>query len=268
MNARFWVAQLSLAMFMTVAVLADTGIAAAADGPPVKNRREKTASSRNAKKPASAAKRQAANEETSSDVQPADPQSTDDAEPAQLETATFGMGCFWCGEAVFQQLKGVRSVASGYSGGTVNNPSYEQVCSGLTGHAEVVQIEFDPKVITFDELLEVFWQTHDPTTLNRQGADLGTQYRSAIFYHNDKQQELAEHYKGELEAEHAFRKPIVTEITEFSTFYRAEDYHQNYYNTHRKDGYCSAIIRPKIAKVKKVFHDKLKDPPQKQKRGS
>lgn len=270
MNLRSLVPQLSWAMFMAFAVvLADTGIAAAADAPPAKTRREKSASNRKATKPAATAKREPAGDEAASDAQAADAPAKDAAEEsAELETATFGMGCFWCGEAVFQQLKGVRSVTSGYTGGAVKDPSYEQVCSGLTGHAEVVQLEFDPKVISFDELLEVFWQTHDPTTPNRQGADIGTQYRSAIFYHNDKQKELAEHYKSELEAEHAFRKPIVTEITELSAFYPAEEYHQNYYNTHRKDGYCSAIIRPKVAKVKKVFHDKLKDAPQKQKRGS
>jgi peptide-methionine (S)-S-oxide reductase len=180
-------------------------------------------------------------------------------DPADLEKATFGAGCFWCSEAVFQQLKGVRSVASGYSGGVAKNPTYELVCTGATGHAEVIQVTFDPKVISYDELLEVFWQTHDPTTLNQQGADIGTQYRSVIFYHAADQKKLAEHYKKQLEAEHAFRKPIVTEISKFTEFYPAEAYHQNYYNLHRGEGYCSAIIRPKVAKVKKVFKDKLNE---------
>lgn len=270
MNARSLLAPLSLAILITLAVVvAEVGPAAAADAPSAKTRRGKTVAGRNDKKTTATSKRQPAGDEAASSAQSADAPVEDAAgEPAELESATFGMGCFWCGEAVFQQLKGVRSVTSGYTGGVVKDPSYEQVCSGLTGHAEVVQIDFDPNVISFDELLEVFWQTHDPTTPNRQGADIGTQYRSAIFYQNDKQKELAEHYKSELEAEHAFRKPIVTEITELSAFYPAEEYHQNYYNTHRKDGYCSAIIRPKIAKVKKVFHDKLKDAPKNQKRGS
>ncbi|HVA49450.1 MAG TPA: peptide-methionine (S)-S-oxide reductase MsrA [Pirellulales bacterium] len=188
--------------------------------------------------------------------------STDERSPG-LEKATFGAGCFWCSEAVFQQLKGVRSVVSGYSGGIFPHPTYQQVCSGQTGHAEVIQIAYDPEVISYPELLEVFWQTHDPTTLNRQGADEGTQYRSVILYHNPRQQELAEHYKKKLQEEHAFRKPIVTEITKFSEFYPAEDYHQNYYNLHREQGYCSAVIRPKVVKVKKVFHEKLKEPAKK-----
>ena len=186
--------------------------------------------------------------------------SADDARTGELEKATFGSGCFWCSEAVFQQLKGVRSVVSGYSGGILPNPTYQQVCTGQTGHAEVIQATFDPKVVTYPELLEVFWQTHDPTTLNRQGPDEGTQYRSVIFYHSQKQKELAEHYKKKLDEEHAFRKPIVTEISEFSEFYPAEDYHQNYYNEHKGEGYCMAVIRPKVSKVKKVFHEKLKEP--------
>lgn len=177
-----------------------------------------------------------------------------------LEKATFGSGCFWCSEAVFQQLKGVRSVVSGYSGGVTENPTYQQVCTGQTGHAEVIQVTFDPKEITYPELLEVFWQTHDPTTLNRQGNDEGTQYRSVIFYHTPQQKELAEHYKKELETEHVFHKPIVTEITEFSEFYPAEQYHQNYYNQNKSQGYCMAVIRPKLSKMKKVFHERLKDP--------
>ncbi|HJT33735.1 MAG TPA: peptide-methionine (S)-S-oxide reductase MsrA [Pirellulales bacterium] len=189
-----------------------------------------------------------------------------DAEPAELEKATFAGGCFWCTEAVFERLKGVHDVVSGYSGGEVKNPTYEQVCSGQTGHAEAIQISYDPKVIAYDELLEVFWKTHDPTTLNQQGADFGTQYRSAIFYHNEEQKNLAEQYKKQLDAEHAFRKPIVTEITKFSAFYPAEPYHQDYFETHKSQAYCRAVINPKVQKLNKVFHDKLKDPPAKRSR--
>jgi len=181
------------------------------------------------------------------------------AQPQEgLEQATFAAGCFWCSEAVFKQLKGIKSVVSGYSGGRVKNPSYEQVFTGFTGHAESVQITFDPKVISYTDLLEVFWQTHDPTTLNRQGVDVGTQYRSAIFYHTDEQKRLAEEYKQKLNAAHAFDNPVVTEITEFSEFFPAENYHQNYYQHHSSKPYCREVIRPKINKVKKVFHDKLK----------
>lgn len=186
-----------------------------------------------------------------------------DAEPAELEKATFAGGCFWCTEAVFERLKGVHDVVSGYSGGEVKDPTYEQVCTGLTGHAEAVQISYDPKVITYDDLLEVFWKTHDPTTLNQQGADFGTQYRSAVFYHNEEQKNLAEQYKKQLSAEHAFRKPIVTEITKFSVFYPAEPYHQDYFESHKSQAYCRAVINPKVQKLNKVFHDKLKDPPTK-----
>lgn len=186
------------------------------------------------------------------------PSAGNEAKPASLEKATFGSGCFWCSEAVFQQLKGVQSVVSGYSGGIVQKPTYQQVCSGQTGHAEVIQVSYDPAVISYPELLEVFWQTHDPTTLNRQGNDVGPQYRSVIFYHTPEQQEQAEHFKKKLDEEHAFRKPIVTEITPFAEFYAAEDYHQDYYNQHKGQDYCMAIIRPKVSKVKKVFHDKLK----------
>lgn len=184
---------------------------------------------------------------------------TGESHPAKLEKATFGGGCFWCSEAVFQQLKGVHAVVSGYSGGIVEKPTYEQVCTGQTGHAEVIQVSYDPSAITYPELLEVFWQTHDPTTLNQQGNDIGTQYRSVVFYHTPEQKQQAEHYKQKLDQEHAFRRPIVTEITAFSEFYPAEDYHQNYYNQHKGQGYCTAVIRPKVSKVKKVFHDKLKD---------
>lgn len=174
------------------------------------------------------------------------------------ETATFGAGCFWCVEAVFQEMKGVIKVTSGYSGGTVKNPGYKEVCTGLTGHAEVCQIEFDPKQVSFKELLEAFWQTHDPTTLNRQGNDAGTQYRSVIFYHNETQKQLAEKYKEELNKSGAFDKPIVTVIDPFTIFYPAEDYHQNYFNQNGDAPYCQYVIKPKVDKFRKVFHDKLK----------
>lgn len=175
-----------------------------------------------------------------------------------LDTATLGSGCFWCTEAIFQDLKGVKSVVSGYSGGHVENPSYQQVTTGRTGHAEVTQIVYDPAVISFDELLEIFWQTHDPTTLNRQGNDVGPQYRSAVFYHNAKQKELAEKYKKALDESGAFDKPIVTEITAFSKFYPAENYHQNYYKLNGQQPYCVYVIKPKVDKFKKVFAEKLK----------
>ena len=175
-----------------------------------------------------------------------------------MDTITLGAGCFWCVEAVFVELKGVRSVTSGYMGGHVKNPSYREVCNGTTGHAEVAQLVYDPKVISLPEILEVFWQTHDPTTLNRQGADVGTQYRSAIFYHNEEQRSTAEEYKKKLDASGAFRGPLVTEIAAASTFYVAEDYHQNYYALNGEQGYCQMVIRPKLDKFRKVFADKLK----------
>ena len=175
-----------------------------------------------------------------------------------IDTATFASGCFWCTEAVFLELKGVLKVESGYTGGTIKNPTYKEICSGLTGHAEVIQLTYDPKLISFDELLEVFWKTHDPTTLNRQGADAGTQYCSAVFYHNASQKELAEKYKKELDASKAFDNTIVTEITAATKFYKAEDYHQNYYNQNGDQPYCSYVIQPKLDKFRKVFHDKLK----------
>ncbi len=178
---------------------------------------------------------------------------------ATLDTATFASGCFWCVEAVFQNLKGVQSVVSGYAGGSVANPTYEEVCSGSTGHAEACQIAYDPKIITYPELLEVFWKTHDPTTLNRQGNDVGTQYRSAIFYHNEEQKKLAEHYKRELDSSGAFDAPIVTEIVPFKNFYKAENYHQNYFNEHGAQPYCLFVIRPKVEKFKKAFKDMLKE---------
>jgi peptide-methionine (S)-S-oxide reductase len=174
-----------------------------------------------------------------------------------METATFGSGCFWCTEAVFQRLKGVESVMSGYSGGFVENPSYEEVCTGTTGHAEATQVKYDPAQISFEELLEVFWKTHDPTTLNQQGNDFGPQYRSAIFYHNDEQRRLAEEYKKKLDAARIWDKPIVTEITPFTNFYPAENYHQDYFNRNPNQPYCAYIIRPKLKKLEDVFRDKL-----------
>ncbi len=176
----------------------------------------------------------------------------------KLETATFGSGCFWCTEAIFENLEGVEEVVSGYAGGTVPNPTYKQVTTGKTGHAEVCQIKYNPGKISFEELLEVFWSTHDPTTLNRQGNDVGTQYRSVIFYHNEKQKELAEKYKKKLEEAKIFPDPIVTEISPFTNFYKAEDYHQNYYELNPGQAYCSFVITPKVEKFKKVFKDKLK----------
>ena len=175
-----------------------------------------------------------------------------------LDTATFGGGCFWCIEAIFQELKGVDHVASGYSGGKRENPTYEQVCSGATGHAEVIQVFYDPAVISYKELLEVFWGVHDPTTLNRQGADVGTQYRSVVFYHNEMQHRLADEYKKKLNEAKAFDNPVVTEISPFSVFYKAENYHQNYYNENGNQPYCSLVIRPKLDKFHKVFSEKLK----------
>lgn len=174
------------------------------------------------------------------------------------ETATLGAGCFWCVEALFQLVEGVESVVSGYSGGHVDNPTYEEVCSGSTGHAEVCQITFDPRKISYGELLTVFWQLHDPTTLNRQGADVGTQYRSVIFYHNEEQKRLAEQHKKELDASGRWNKPLVTEISPYKTFYRAEDYHHNYYNLNRGQPYSAVVIQPKVEKLKKVFKDKVK----------
>ena len=174
------------------------------------------------------------------------------------ELATFANGCFWCTEAVFQQLKGVHKVTSGYSGGHVANPTYEEVCDKTTGHAECLQIEYDPAVITFDELLEVFWETHDPTTINRQGNDVGPQYRSVIFYHNDMQKDKAEGYKEKLDQSGIFDAPIVTAIEPFAIFYPAENYHSNYYLTHPAQSYCYYVIRPKVEKLKKIFSEKLK----------
>jgi len=176
-----------------------------------------------------------------------------------LETVTLGAGCFWCVEAIFDNLKGVESVVSGYAGGTVKNPSYKEVCTGTTGHAEVCQITYDTSIISFDELLEVFWQVHDPTTLNRQGGDVGTQYRSAIFYHTEKQKEIATTYKTKLTEEKVFANPIVTEITAFTNFYPAENYHQDYFELNGENPYCSSVVKPKVEKFKKLFKAKLKE---------
>lgn len=175
------------------------------------------------------------------------------------QLATFGAGCFWCTEAVFLNVKGVTKVVSGYEGGKVKNPSYREVCTGETGHAEVTQISYDPSKVSFEELLEVFWNTHDPTTLNKQGADEGTQYRSVVFYHNEEQKKVAEAYKKQLDASHVYKNPIVTEIAPASTFYAAEDYHQNYYELNPNQGYCQYVIRPKVEKFKKQFASKLKN---------
>ena len=175
-----------------------------------------------------------------------------------MNKATFGSGCFWCTEAVFQDIVGVASVVSGYTGGKIANPAYREVCSGRTGHAEVVQITYDPDLISYDELLEVFWKTHDPTTLNQQGNDVGTQYRSVIYYHNEQQQQLAEAYKQKLNTSGAFNDPVVTEISPAEAFYAAEEYHQNYYKNNPEQGYCSFVIRPKVDKFKQVFSNKLK----------
>jgi peptide-methionine (S)-S-oxide reductase len=172
--------------------------------------------------------------------------------------AVFAGGCFWCTEAMFSQLKGVQKVVSGYSGGNVVSPTYDQVCTGTTGHAECTQITYDPQQITFAELLEIFWMTHDPTTLNRQGADSGTQYRSAIFYTDEDQKKEAMNVKSTLEKEKIWNAPIVTEITPFGKFYPAEDYHQSYYATNPNQGYCRIVITPKLEKFKKIFADKLK----------
>lgn len=182
---------------------------------------------------------------------------TDPIQNDSLEIATLGAGCFWCVEAIFGDLIGVEKVVSGYSGGQTDNPTYKQVCEGTTGHAEVCQIHFDPKVISFEEILEVFWTTHNPTTLNRQGNDVGTQYRSAIFYHSEQQKNIAEKSKAEV-APTLWDGPIVTEITSFSLFFPAEDYHQDYFELNPNQGYCRAVIEPKVSKFRQKFSHKLK----------
>jgi len=180
------------------------------------------------------------------------------AEKPKIETVTLGGGCFWCVEAVFQEVKGVTAVESGYAGGKTDNPTYKEICSGTTGHAEVCQIKFDTSVLSFKDVLEVFFKTHDPTTLNRQGNDKGTQYRSVIFYHSPEQKELAEKIKKELDASGAFKSPLVTEISPISKYTKAEDYHQNYFKTNPDQGYCAYVIAPKMDKFRKVFKEKLK----------
>lgn len=182
----------------------------------------------------------------------------DSATDTKLETATFGSGCFWCTEAIFTRVKGVTDAVSGYSGGTEPNPSYELVCSGTTRHAEVIQVTFNPEIVSFKKLLEIFWNTHDPTTLNRQGADVGPQYRSVIFYHNAKQKEEAEYFKKQLNEANIWDKPIVTEISPFTGFYKAEKEHQDFYENNPSYGYCNFVITPKVKKFEKVFKDQLK----------
>lgn len=177
---------------------------------------------------------------------------------SKTDTATFAAGCFWCVEAVFQDVEGVVSVTSGYTGGTTANPNYKEVCSGKTGHAEALRIIFEPDNISYTELLEIFFTAHDPTTPNKQGNDVGTQYRSAVFYHNTEQKRIAEKVKFELDESHEFEHPIVTEITAESAFYPAENYHRNYFNENQEQPYCKAVIRPKVDKIHKIFKDKLK----------
>lgn len=176
----------------------------------------------------------------------------------KLEVATLGGGCFWCTEALFTQLKGVENVQPGYSDGKTENPTYEQVCTGKTGHAETVQINFDPTVISYKEILQIFFSTHDPTTLNRQGADVGTQYRSIILYHNEEQRRIAEEVIKENTEEKAFEKPIVTQLEPLKIFYKAEDYHKDYFKRHPDQAYCSLLIAPKITKFQKIYLNKLK----------
>ncbi len=177
---------------------------------------------------------------------------------SNLDTATFGAGCFWCVEAQFQLLDGVQSVTSGFSGGTVKNPSYREVCDGRTGHAEVCQVVYDKTKLSYSDMLQAFWKSHDPTQLNRQGNDVGTQYRSVIFYHSEEQHKLAEELKAKLNASGAYENPVVTEISPFTVFYKAEDYHQNYFNANGDAPYCHFVIQPKVDKFREVFKDKLK----------
>jgi peptide-methionine (S)-S-oxide reductase len=200
------------------------------------------------------------NESTSQD-QKKEKEKMNHTDDSKFNTATFGSGCFWCSEAIFERVKGVTSVTSGYAGGSIPNPIYEAVSSGKTGHAEVIQITYDPKIVSYDELLEIFWKTHDPTTLNRQGADVGTQYRSVIFYHDDTQKNKAENYKSELTKAGIWKAPIVTEISPLTKFYEAEKYHQDYYEQNPNQGYCAFVITPKLDKFEKIFKDKLKAHP-------
>lgn len=177
----------------------------------------------------------------------------------EIEFATLANGCFWCTEAIFKQIKGVKSLIPGYTGGILENPSYEEVCTGKSGHAEAVQIEFDPKVTSFEKILDIFWNTHDPTTLNRQGNDVGTQYRSAIFYHNEIQKEIAEKSKTDIETKNIYNDPIVTEIVPFKQFYVAEDYHKDYYNKNKDVPYCNFVITPKLDKLRNKYGKEIKD---------
>lgn len=178
--------------------------------------------------------------------------------PTKSTIITFGAGCFWCTEAVFLKVKGVEKVVSGYSGGKIKNPAYREICSGTTGHAEVTQITYDPAIVSYDELLEIFWNTHDPTTLNQQGADIGTQYRSVVFYNNETEKQIAEAYRQQLDKSGVFKSPIVTEISPLINFYPAEPEHQNYYELNTNQGYCQFVIRPKVEKLRKQFAAKLK----------
>ena len=204
---------------------------------------------------------QTARTETSQSESQSSPSSESPAtKKGESEQATFGLGCYSCAEAIFERLKGVKSVAVGYSGGTVKNPTDKEIRSGKTGHAEVVHIEYDPKIISYDELLEVFWKMHDPTTLNRQGKNVGPQYRSVIFYHTDRQRDLAKHYKEKLSASHIYADPIVTEIVEYTKFYPADKSIQGFFRLNPKDEYCTLVIQPKVAEFEKVFADKLKHP--------
>jgi peptide-methionine (S)-S-oxide reductase len=175
----------------------------------------------------------------------------------KIEKATFGSGCFWCTEAIFKRLKGVEKVKSGYSGGEKEDPTYEEVCGGTTGHAEVIRVEYDAEIVSYKDLLEVFWRTHDPTTLNRQGNDVGTQYRSVVFYHDENQRNLAEDYKKRLTEEQIWPDPIVTEISPLRNFYEAENYHDDYFDRNGGQPYCAFVVAPKVEKFKKVFEDKL-----------
>ncbi|MEN9666073.1 MAG: Peptide methionine sulfoxide reductase MsrA [Planctomycetota bacterium] len=190
---------------------------------------------------------------------PSTPAADDTADDKPMAKATFAGGCFWCTEAVYKEIKGVKEVTSGYIGGKNPNPTYKQVCTGLTGHAEAVEIEYDPDLVPYEKLLEVFFATHDPTTLNRQGADSGTQYRSGVFYHDDEQKQIADKVIERLNVARVFPQRIVTEVTEASTFYPAEDYHQDYFENNPFQPYCQAAVSPKVAKVRKVFKDLLKE---------
>lgn len=176
-----------------------------------------------------------------------------------FELATLAGGCFWCTEAIFNKIKGIKSIRPGYTGGKIQNPSYEQVCSGNTGHAEAIQIQFDPKVISYEKILDIFWNTHDPTTLNRQGNDIGTQYRSGIFYHNNKQKMIAEKSKNELNEKQVYKNPVVTEITSFDDFFVAEDYHKNYYERNTTEPYCSFVISPKLRKLSQKYSNEIRE---------